>query len=243
MTSTYQLFENLSPRAAADLTRYFDEIDDDLFNLDDRKLNLLPPLVAAELTAKFHSFHPVVRELGGIIIDDPGAGDHHVFLSRQPLEGAVLFLAHDDDTRVVFSSLREFLSAATAAKQQHKFLTDFHPLLSPVIADQVGLGAFMRQALVNGSVNDVVVALIPCLDLHDLDLLEQLVGNKDFFLGEAVARQISKRPSAELAAIAGLCVRHSHPQVVNAGRLASKATSQLGLASDATSASSVRPHP
>jgi hypothetical protein len=195
MTSTYQLFENLSPRAAADLTRYFDEIDDDLFNLDDRKLNLLPPLVAAELTAKFHSFHPVVRELGGIIIDDPGAGDHHVFLSRPPLEGAVLFLAHDDDTRVVFSSLREFLSAATAAKQQHKFLTDFHPLLSPAIADQVGLGAFMRQALVNGSVNDVVVALIPCLDLHDLDLLEQLVGNKDFFLVKrSRGRSASDRP-------------------------------------------------
>jgi hypothetical protein len=228
MTSTYQLLENLSPRAAAYLTRYFDEIDDGSFsNRKDLDLNLLAPLAATQLTATFHSFHPVIRELGGVIIDDPGTSDHHVFLSKPPLEGTVLFLAHDDDTRVVFSTLGDFLSAATAAKQQHKLLTDFHPPLSPVIADQVGLGAFVRHALADRSLNDVIVTLIPCLDLRDLALLEQLVDYEDFFLGEAVAMEISKRPSAELRVIADLCARHPHPQVANAGRLAISATVQL----------------
>ena len=64
--------------------------------------------------------------------------------------------------------------------------------------------------------------LVSRLSVDDLKLLKRLAQNPDFFLGEAVAIEISKRPSAELREVAELCAGHAHFQAAQAGRRAAQ---------------------
>jgi hypothetical protein len=45
-------------------------------------------------------------------LDDPRTRDHHVFATKLPIAGQVLYLNHDSDTRIVFESLAGFAEAA-----------------------------------------------------------------------------------------------------------------------------------
>ncbi|PWB21190.1 hypothetical protein DCO45_01970 [Comamonas sp. JNW] len=90
------------------------------------------------------------------------------------------------------------------------------------------MGACIHRLLDDQEWNDVVVALIPSLSLEDKDLLHRLVADDDFFLGEAVAMAIQKRPDQALLTMAQLAAAHAHPQVARAGKLAVKRIHQLG---------------
>lgn len=59
------------------------------------------------------SSHPIVSRLGGLVLDDPQTSNHHVLLTKGPCAGQVLYLSHDDDSRVVFDSLTELVDAAS----------------------------------------------------------------------------------------------------------------------------------
>jgi hypothetical protein len=65
-----------------------------------------------------------------------------------------------------------------------------------------------------------MTAIIPSMDMRDLELLRRLAQAPDFFLGEAVAIEISKRPSPELREVAELCAAHGHFRAAQAGRRA-----------------------
>jgi hypothetical protein len=96
-----------------------------------------------------------------------------------------------------------------------------------VVSDQASLSHLVRNTLERGARNDLVLSVIPSLDLKDSALLRKLVSDADFFLGEAVAMEIEKRPSIELLPIAALCAEHSHPQVANAGARAVRRIQQF----------------
>lgn len=192
----------------------------------DIELNLLDRAQATEWTGLL-TYHPIVAALGGIVLDDPETSNHHVYASRSPLRGSVFYLAHDDDSRIVYASLADFLAAADAAKRSRTWLSELHPACSPVAADQAGLSRWIGELIDGHSGNEVAMALIPSLDLGDTALLRRLVTDPDFFLGEAVAVEIEKRPSRALGPIAELCLLHPHPQVVSAGRLAARAIATL----------------
>ena len=186
-------------------------------------LNLLDRRAADALTGKF-SFHPLVRVLDGLVLDDPDTSDHHVLLRGHPFEGHVLYLAHDDASRIVFPSLERLLDAADRAKAGGLALPDLHPRVSPHAMDQGAVSDLVRR-LVEGPEEeiDVALALIPSMDLSDTDLLATLAANPDFFVAEAVADEIAKRPSAALRPVALLCSQHSHPQAAEAGLRAFRA--------------------
>jgi hypothetical protein len=192
----------------------------------DVELNLLDRTQAAEWTGLL-AYHPIVDALGGIVLDDPETSNHHVYASRSPLQGSVFYLAHDDDSRIVYASLDDFITAADDAKRQQTWLSELHPDRSPVAADQAGLSRWIGQLIGDPAGHEVAMALVPSLDLSDIALLRRLVSDPDFFLGEAVAVEIEKRPSRALGVIAELCTLHPHPQVVSAGRLAARAIAKL----------------
>lgn len=50
-----------------------------------------------------------------------------------------------------------------------------------------------------------------------MSLLERLASDADFFLGEAVAMGIEKRPSTALLSMAATCADRGHPQISIAG--------------------------
>lgn len=176
--------------------------------------------------SKLFAFHPVVQELRGYVLDDENTSNHHLLITVEPLAGSVFFLSHDDDSRVVFESTADFLDAVGKAEAEGLSVADLHPRLSPVAKDQIALAKFIHE-LLRRECNDLVVYLVPSLDLEDLSLLQLLANDDDFFLGEAVAIEIEKRPSKALLPVAAICADHGHPQVSSRGLRAVRCIQQL----------------
>lgn len=202
---------------------YFDAVSkgtySDLYRVE---VNLLGPAEAESLTKKFSS-HPLVRELDGLVLDDPNTSNHHILLRRYPFEGHVLYLSHDDNSRIVYASLLEFLGAADEAKASSQFLPELHPVVSPHGMDQEALSRLVCGLVETEEGIEVALALIPSMDLSDIDLLANLAKHEDFFVGEAVGEEIAKRPSDTLRQAALLCSKHPHPQTARAGAKALRA--------------------
>lgn len=202
----------------ASIDAYFEIVSkDEHSGLYQIELNLLGRVAVQSLTETF-SFHPLVRDLDGLVLDDPNTSNHHILLRRHPFEGHVLYLAHDGNSKIVFPSLADFLCAADAAKASGQLLSELHPLVSPHEMDQKAVSHLVRS-LVQGTDEGVSVALalIPSMDLSDIDLLAELVQHEDFFVGEAVGEAIAQRPSSVLREVALLCSKHPHPQAARAG--------------------------
>ncbi|BCL93373.1 hypothetical protein ACNRBV_04040 [Ralstonia pseudosolanacearum] len=171
--------------------------------------------------------HPILDALGGLVLDDVETSNHHVYVGVGPLKGAVYFLSHDGESRIVYASLQEFLLAAVNARDQEQLLEEQHPASSPIAADQAGLSAWMRQLLTAEDRDVLVPPLVPSLDLSDSLLLRDLASDKNFFIAESVALEILARPAEQLTEIAELCARHRHPQVSEAGSKALAAIQAL----------------
>lgn len=176
--------------------------------------------------SKIFAFHPAVRGLHGYVLDDEKTSNHHFLITVEPLAGSVFFLSHDGDSRIVFESVTDFLGAVRKAQAEGLAVSDLHPHFSPVAADQTALANFIRS-LHRQKCNGLIVGLLPSLDLQDMPLLQLLANDADFFLGEAVAMEIGKRPSKALQPIAITCANHVHPQVSVAGSRALRRIKQL----------------
>lgn len=213
-----------------ELARLSDDVPDDLRAHFERMdavsgPGLLDAAAAVELTLDFRGFHPVVRMLDGVILDDEETSSHHVYLGHPALAGMVLFLSHDDATRIVFPSLDAYGAAARAAREDDDLVADHQPDGAPMAADQPALRALIARLLdvYDDDAGQVVTALIPSLDLRDTELPSRLALHEDFYLGEAMADAIARRPSPGLAEVARLCASHPHPQVAQAGARAMRA--------------------
>jgi hypothetical protein len=100
------------------------------------------------------------------------------------------------------------------------FLEDLHPQCAPPAPDQDALGRFIHGLLDTGEDDDVqvVLTLIPSLDLSDGPLLRRLAAHDDFFVPEALADAIAARPASGLRHFPALCQAHPHSQVSRAGQ-------------------------
>ncbi len=219
----------MQPSALLELNAYRARIANGSYsNRKELGLNLLPQ------PDKGHGldFHPIVQALGGIVLDEANTSDYHIYLTEPPFEGAVFYLAHDDDSRLVFPSLDAFVDAADLALEQEAWLPDLHPVCSPIISDQAALSQLIHQCLDSPTDENEQVALgvIPSLDLLDLPLLERLASDENFFVAEAIAVEIGKRPARALQPIAALCAAHQHSQAAEAGQRALNAVDRLSKA-------------
>lgn len=191
------------------------------------ELGLLPRPEAIEQTENFRSFHPLVRTLQGIVLDDPDTSNHHVVVCRSPLEGTVVYLAHDGDSRIVFDGITSFMEAARRASDAGGFLDDEHPQHAWIAGDQAGLKSLIAQLCSEADNEDIVPVLVPSLDLSDPDYLSILFGGDDVYVAEALCRTIAQRPMPHLMQVAEQGEQHPHPMVRNAATLARKRISGL----------------
>lgn len=213
-----------------ELARHFSVVENggysELWNVE---VNLLNKFQAQESTFDLAP-HPILQAFDGVVLDDPNTSNYHIYLNHAVLKGSVLFLSHDGDTRLVYSSIAEFMSAVDKAKLEETWLADLHPTSSPITPNQGALSQLISACLDQG--NDegeaAVLALIPSMDLKDEPLLMRLASARNFFFGEAVANAIVKRPSADLLSVAECCTRHGHIQVRNAGRRALEVVKSSG---------------
>ena len=142
----------------------------------------------------------------------------------------MLFLDHDGDSRIVFSTLESFLGAVRKAIGTSGRLRSLHPESGVLLADQPGLNSLVA-GLYDGNYDcdgpDVLLSLIPSLDLLDKELLQRLVVDRNFYLCEAVGNAIASRPRLDLKPIAAACQQHTHPQAAQAGARAMAAIAAL----------------
>ncbi|WP_426162736.1 hypothetical protein ACN9MY_22230 [Pseudoduganella sp. R-31] len=215
-----------------ELDRYFPVLNGDYSERWDIGINLLDRVHAEKCTCAIAS-HPVVRVLNGIVLDDPNTSDHHIYLNHPALKGSVLFLSHDGDSRVVFASLAEFMDFVGKAKREGLWFSDLHPSRSTIVEDQVALSQLITDLLDNSDpeIEAAVLAIIPSMDLRDERLLSRLASDSNFFYGEAVAREIEKRPAPYLMRLAERCAQHEHIQVRQAWNRAVAAIRELKVES------------
>lgn len=209
---------NLEDQINEHFTRISEGAYSGLFRIE---LNMLQKPDVGSLTKDF-SFHPLIQQLDGMVLDDPNTSNRHVLLRRYPFGGHILYLAHDDNSRVVFPSVASLLDTAEIAKARGLSLPELHPAMTPRPANQDAVSKLI-DSLVNDGEIDVALCLIPSMDLFDVSLLTRLASHEDVYLGEAVADEIALRPSATLQSVALICSKHPHPQAANAGVRALKA--------------------
>ncbi|ESK55708.1 MAG: hypothetical protein RR061_09790 [Muribaculaceae bacterium] len=200
------------------IASYFDVISTGNYsNLHQIDLNLLELAASESLTEDF-LFHPLIHTFDGLVLDDADTSNHHILLRRSPFEGYILYLSHDDRSKIVFSSLVELLHAADEAKITNKPLSELHPLVSPHEMEQKAL-SYLVRSLVKETDDDIEIALalIPSMDLLDIELLTELAKHDDFFVAEIVGDEIAKRPFLALQQVALLCSQHPHSQAAKAG--------------------------
>lgn len=220
-------WKKLFDRVPPDLAAYFEATQGGSFSdRQDLEVNLLPPQEVKNLTEEFRSFHPAIQLLEGVVLDDADLSNYHAYLLATPCAGAVYYLDHDGDSRIVFRTLLEFLDAVRAVIREDRALREFHPESGVLLADQEGLTRFAEQLYEDGEV-DVVLTLIPSMDLKATALLERLAIDTDFYLGEAIGDAISRRPTRALTNLATICQMHPHPQASQAGVRALAAIAQL----------------
>jgi hypothetical protein len=220
-----QLIALAGPKIAGRLETYFGIVDEWAGGRND--LGLLSMEESIEQTNQFRSFHPLVRDLQGIVLDDPGTSDHHVSLCREPFKGAVMHLAHDGESRIVFEGIDSFLLAARYAAKGGGYVDDEHPKHAWMADDQTALKALIILLVSEPDSEDIVPALLPSLDLFDTGFLSTLVSADDLYVPEAVGREIAKRPASHLMVVAKLCEEHRHPMVHNAGTVARERIASL----------------
>jgi hypothetical protein len=218
------LLASLFAHVPDDLLLYFTRIANGSFSgHDEVEVNLLPIAEAVRWTNDFRDFHPLVQTLGGVILDDPNTSNHHIFLSQPVFNGAVLFLDHDGDSRIVFRNLPEFLDAARRSIDDDTELRTYHPKAGILIDDQTGLNRLIEDLYdgkIDGDGTDVILALIPSSNLIADGLFERMAKDDDFYLGEVIGDTIAHRPKPTLESLAMICRNHKHPQASRAGERA-----------------------
>ncbi len=231
MADSSKLLTSLLAHVPDDLSAYFTRIADGSFSdHDDVEVNLLPIAEAVRWTNDFRDFHPLVQTLGGVILDDPNTSNHHVYLSQPVFGGAVLFLNHDGDSRIVFRNLSEFLDAARHSIDDNVDLRTCHPKGGILIDDQNGLNGLIAELYDennDGDGTDVVLALISSSNLIADGLYERMANDDDFYIAEAIGDTIAHRPRPSLESLAMVCRNHSHPQASRAGERAMAAIKAL----------------
>ncbi|NHZ87714.1 hypothetical protein F2P45_01510 [Massilia sp. CCM 8733] len=206
-----------------ELAAYFDgPMNPDYVGRFDIELNLLDRAESDELTTILQDVS-LVKVHGGVVLDDGNTSDHHLYLTRGPFAGAILFLPHDSDFwNVVFASLGEFLYAAEQARKTNTWLTDHHPATTPLHRDPAVLGKFIHGLLDRDdeSEESVIQSAIYSLAPVDQDLLMRLAVHPNFLYAEAVAGQIAAYRALALRPVAQFCSEHKVHQVAGAGQRA-----------------------
>lgn len=225
MADAHHTLRSLCENPPQDLVEYFDTFP--IADHSDPVVGLLPLADALAMSVNFHTFHPLAEALGLVVMDDANTSNHHCYMTRGPLAGSILYLAHDGDTAVAYARLGDYLRAVTTARETGVSLDEQYHVqdrTTCVAAPDQALLATTIHGLISTDNDETAVAqllvYISALDLSDVALLEALARHSDMYVVEAVGNAIASRPRPELLAVAELVTRHEVVQVANAGRRA-----------------------
>lgn len=195
-----------------------------------RYLNFPCESECVKSTKHFLEFEPLIIATKAVYLDDPNTSNHHFYLPDLPLAGSILYLDHDGDTRIVFRSLQEMISAARVASEKDCFLDELHADRVFLAENQDRLNATITRiykSLDEGDHDAALLLFVASSDFSDARFFETLAADDNFYYGEAIAKSILARPDPRLLSIAEVCQAHNHPQVASPGDKAVKAIRNL----------------
>lgn len=212
------------------LGEYFRQLEaTDLRNKEEFQVNLLPFDKCVSLTEEFAYIDPLFQApelIQFLILDETNTSDYHCFAFGLPYPGSVIFFPHDDVTRIVFRSLKDFLTAVRSATSTGHRLTDFHMKEVLLCPDQLSLNAAIRRGL---QTNDwiAVTLLIQSSDLRDHVFFNEIIGNDDWTYAEEIANRIVVKPEPHMRQLATQIAQHELARVAERGSLALKSIDDL----------------
>jgi hypothetical protein len=215
-----------------DLVDYFDHV---MFGrYSDSRIGLLLLDQAVEATRACQPQHPLMGALGVVILDDAGISNCHGYITRGPLAGYVLYIIHDDVSRIVFDGLEGYLDALELVLDGGRMLDLLHfgneNPFPPVIAhDQVSLTTAVKGLLEHPTDEGIeeLIVYLPTMELTDLNLLDKLARHPDMYVVESLGNEIARRPRPELKPVAAVVSKHQHFQAREAGKRALKAIKEI----------------
>lgn len=171
----------------------------------------------AEHYSKCLAEYVLYSALGVWVLNDANDSNPYCLATAGPLKGMIIHVFHDDDPKITFASLEEFLAALQALPA-----TGIH-------IDKI------REQSVRHPLNPAIEALLDA-DTDESDELirlylsvandltaetkRRLTERQDFFVREALAMQLKQQGTVDDLPIANILARDSHPQVAETGNAA-----------------------
>ena len=208
-----------------DLKRYFESVASGEFSGRSRSvgLDLLDPARVATQTLEFREFHPLVRTLDLLLIDDSNTSNYHCYVPGIPFPGTVLYLSHDGRPPcLVFPSLDRLLEIAREAISSGVWLDELHQNVDGSCPDQEGIDRMIQHLIddYDEETDGVLHLLIAYSNLSTTDTFIELASDPDFEFGVTIAQRILDIPSESLLSIAEACSNNPSEEISDAGKLA-----------------------
>ena len=209
---------------------------------NDRELaiNILRLDEALKYTEGIQEHAVLGRPFGLIALDDANNSNPFCYITKGPTRGSILYLCHDGESRITFSSLRDFIAAIEVAIAERTWIEELRPDATLSALDSDAVAEYVARLLENGDHTEEICVLIPLLNTSKLKLMESLAKHHDFFIREGVAHQIAANPNVALLDFCNLLATDKHPQVARPGQQALAAVKRLIAVNSSTSRSTLQ---
>lgn len=201
-----------------------------------------PPLVAPELGINVLTLEDAIvytrairdnsylgSPMGLFALDDANDSNPFCYITSGPAKGCILHLSHDDDARIAYSSLEEFVAALKTAIAEETFVDDLPDKNPRPALDQDQLCDRISELTTTDTdeATAELVFLTSLLDVARTETVRTLSAHADFYVREAVATLISQYPNVKLLEVADALASDPHPQVARPGKAALSAVQRV----------------
>jgi hypothetical protein len=190
-------------------------------------INILSLPSAINYTAGIHRHAILGAPFGLIALEDANNSNPYCYVTKGPTAGSVMYLCHDGDSRIAFSSLRGFMAAIDTAIANRTRIDDLprDPALAGLDRSDI-VAHVARLAEGNGAIEEICV-LVPLLSTTEAGLVNVLSQHPDFFVREVVAHLLVAYPNIDLFVAAERLAADPHPQVARPGKRALSAVNRM----------------
>ena len=190
-------------------------------------INILRLPSAIEYTAGIHRHTILGVPFGLVALEDANNSNPYCYVTKGPTRGSVMYLCHDGDSRIAFSSLRDFMAAIETAITNRTWIDDLPRDETLAGLDRIAIvGHATRLAEADGAAEEICV-LVPLIPTTEVGLMNILSQHTDFFVREAVAERLAANPNVALLAAAERLAADQHPQVARPGKRALSAVNRV----------------
>jgi hypothetical protein len=183
-------------------------------------IHILPLVQALEYTNGIQHNAILGEPFGLIALEDANNSNPYCYVTKGPTRGCVMYLCHDGDSGIVFSSLDDFVTAIHNAIQTHTDIYDLPQDETLAALDRAAISEYVTTLVANDGLTEEICVLIPLIPTANVGLIAALARHPDFYVREAIAEHIANSPNLKLLRIAKALSADQHAQVARPGQRA-----------------------